>query len=98
MTTRSCTASRKRLTSKGYRRAAASPLPFASVLSATAVSRFHGTAVVLDEVSLSVAPGSRIGVVGPNGIGKSTLLRILAGVEQPDAGRVERAPASLTVG
>ncbi|TML87721.1 MAG: ABC-F family ATP-binding cassette domain-containing protein [Actinobacteria bacterium] len=54
--------------------------------------------MVLDQVSLSVGPRSRIGVVGPNGIGKSTLLRILAGLEAPDEGRVERAPAALTVG
>src|SRR5206468_11031310 len=53
---------------------------------------------ILDDVSLSVGPESRIRVVGPNGIGKSTLLRILAGLEEPDGGRVERAPASLTVG
>jgi ATPase subunit of ABC transporter with duplicated ATPase domains len=68
------------------------------VLSAISVSRHHGGAVVLDGVSLSVGPRSRIGVVGPNGIGKSTLLRILAGLEEPDEGRVERSPASLTVG
>src|SRR5437762_876534 len=74
------------------------PIRLSAVLSAVRVSRHHGTAVVLDDVSVSVGPESRIGVVGPNGIGKSTLLRILAGLEAPDSGRVERAPASLTVG
>jgi ATPase components of ABC transporters with duplicated ATPase domains len=53
---------------------------------------------VLDSISLSVAAGQRLGIVGPNGIGKSTLLRILAGEELPDAGAVERAPARVTVG
>src|SRR3546814_13587685 len=42
--------------------------------------------------------GARIGVVGPNGIGKSTLLRILAGAEVPDGGAVARSPATTTVG
>ena len=68
------------------------------MLSAVRVSRYHGGATILDDVSLSIGPQSRIGVVGPNGIGKSTLLRILAGLEEPDGGRVERAPAALTVG
>ena len=48
---------------------------------------------MLDRVSLVVAPGDRIGIVGPNGIGKSTLLRVLAGLEQPDAGRIVRSGA-----
>jgi ATPase subunit of ABC transporter with duplicated ATPase domains len=39
-----------------------------------------------------------VGVVGPNGIGKTTLLRVLAGLEAPDDGAVERSPASLSVG
>jgi ATPase subunit of ABC transporter with duplicated ATPase domains len=68
------------------------------VLTASAVSRRHGAADVLRDVSLTVAPGARIGVVGPNGIGKSTLLRVLAGREAPDAGTVTRAPAALEVG
>jgi len=68
------------------------------MLSAVRISRYHGTHVVLDDVSLSAGPGSRIGVVGPNGIGKSTLLRVLAGLEAPDGGSVERAPAALAVG
>jgi ATPase subunit of ABC transporter with duplicated ATPase domains len=54
--------------------------------------------VVLHRVSVSIAAGARLGVVGPNGIGKSTLLRILAGLEAPDEGAVERVPATTTVG
>ena len=62
------------------------------------VSRHHGATAILSDVSLALPAGARVGVVGPNGVGKSTLLRIVAGVEPPDAGRVEREPASLTVG
>ncbi len=46
------------------------------------------TKVVLDELSIGLETGDRIGVVGRNGEGKSTLLRILAGVQEPDSGRV----------
>ncbi len=52
---------------------------------------FHG-------VSLTLGPRSRVGIVGPNGIGKTTLLRILAGLETADDGQVTRSPESLTVG
>ncbi|MFE7357928.1 ABC-F family ATP-binding cassette domain-containing protein [Streptomyces sp. NPDC057543] len=45
---------------------------------------------VLDGVSLTASPGHRIGLIGENGVGKSTLLRVLAGVDQPDAGSVSR--------
>ncbi len=68
------------------------------MLSAVDVARDLGGQLVLGGVSLSVGPRSRVGLVGPNGVGKSTFLRILAGLDQPDAGRVERSPASLTVG
>jgi ATPase subunit of ABC transporter with duplicated ATPase domains len=67
------------------------------VLVARGVGKSYGEAVVLDRVSLTVSPGSRIGVVGPNGIGKSTLLRVLAGVELPDSGAVSREPPGLAV-
>ncbi|MGH9153675.1 MAG: ABC-F family ATP-binding cassette domain-containing protein [Acidimicrobiales bacterium] len=68
------------------------------MLTASAVTRLRGGRTVLDAVSLTVGPRSRIGIVGPNGVGKSTLLRVLAGLEEPDGGRVERALATLTVG
>lgn len=48
------------------------------------------TRAILDSVTLGIEPGQRIGVVGRNGDGKSTLLRTLAGLAQPDAGRVVR--------
>ncbi len=67
------------------------------VLAARNLSKSYGATVVLDQVSLVVSPGSRIGIVGPNGIGKSTLLRILAGIESPDGGTVSREPSGLTV-
>jgi ATPase subunit of ABC transporter with duplicated ATPase domains len=69
-----------------------------STLVASKISKSHGSLPVLVDVSVAVQPRSRIGVVGPNGIGKSTLLRILAGLEEPDSGSVSRKPESLTVG
>src|SRR5436309_6205334 len=67
-------------------------------LAAAHVTVVHGTHPVLTDVSLAVGPRARIGVVGPNGVGKSTLLRVLAGLEVPDAGAVERSPSTLNVG
>ncbi len=66
-------------------------------LEARSISKSFGDTVVLDRVSLAVTPGSRIGVVGPNGIGKSTLLRVLAGLELPDSGTLSLEPPGLTV-
>jgi ATPase subunit of ABC transporter with duplicated ATPase domains len=68
------------------------------VLTAKGISIDRGGQTILDEVSISVGPRSRIGVVGPNGIGKTTFLRVLAGLVEPDRGVVERAPAALTAG
>ncbi|MFF8874478.1 ABC-F family ATP-binding cassette domain-containing protein [Streptomyces massasporeus] len=45
---------------------------------------------VLDGVSLTASPGHRIGLIGENGVGKSTLLRLLGGVDEPDGGTVSR--------
>ena len=52
------------------------------------VHKAHGTTVLLDDVSLGIAAGERIGVVGRNGGGKSTLLSVITGAEPPDSGRV----------
>ncbi|MER7173265.1 ABC-F family ATP-binding cassette domain-containing protein [Streptomyces mesophilus] len=49
---------------------------------------------ILDGISLTASPGHRIGLIGENGVGKSTLLRLLAGVDEPDSGSVTR-PADL---
>ena len=68
------------------------------MLVAKDLVRHHGAQVVLGGISVAVTARARIGVVGPNGIGKSTLLRILAGLEPPDGGTVERSPSTTTVG
>jgi ATPase subunit of ABC transporter with duplicated ATPase domains len=68
------------------------------VLTAAHITKYHGGQLVLDDVTLAVPLRSRIGLVGSNGVGKSTLLRILAGIEEPDKGTVRRTPPSATVG
>jgi ATPase subunit of ABC transporter with duplicated ATPase domains len=68
------------------------------LLTLDQVTKYHGASPILVEVTCAVPPAARIGVVGPNGVGKSTLLRIAAALEQPDSGTVTRTPASLTVG
>ena len=57
----------------------------------------HGNKVILDDVTLSFYPGAKIGVVGPNGMGKSTLLKVMAGLEEVSAGDARLTPG-YTVG
>jgi ATP-binding cassette ChvD family protein len=61
------------------------------------VRKAHGDKVILDNVTLAFLPGAKIGVVGPNGMGKSTLLRMMAGLEQPSNGDARLLPG-FTVG
>jgi ATP-binding cassette, subfamily F, member 3 len=67
------------------------------VIALDAVSKGYGGQTLLREVSWRIGRGERVGLCGPNGTGKTTLCRILAGVEDPDAGRVHR-DTGVTVG
>lgn len=70
------------------------PLPQPALLVHDLVRTLDGDGRrVLDGVSLTASPGHRIGLIGENGVGKSTLLRLPAGADEPDAGSVTRPPA-----
>jgi ABC transport system ATP-binding/permease protein len=66
-------------------------VPARNLLNLKEVSKGYGSRTVLRDITLGVSAGERIGVVGQNGGGKSTLLALIAGVEQPDAGALTRA-------
>ena len=61
------------------------------------VTKHFGSQVVLEHASLELGPRARIGLIGPNGIGKSTALRLLARHDEPDAGLVAIDPPGATV-
>ena len=62
-----------------------------SLITVSSLSKSFGAEDIFAGVSFSVAKGARLALVGPNGIGKTTLLRILVGEEEPSAGQVTRA-------
>ena len=62
-----------------------------SLIQATDLSRSYGAQDVFSDVTVRIANAARIALVGPNGIGKTTLLRLLTGDEQPDEGKIHRA-------
>jgi ATP-binding cassette, subfamily F, member 3 len=68
-----------------------------SLITANSLSKSFGAEDLFSDVSFSVAKGARLALVGPNGIGKTTLLRILIGEEEPSSGTVTRAK-SLRIG
>ncbi len=65
-----------------------------SRISIQNLSKSFGARDLFDAFSLEVTPGMRLAVVGPNGCGKSTFLRILAGLEDPDSGQVSMPPGT----
>ena len=65
-----------------------------SILTATELTVRYGERAVLDGATLGIEEGDRIGLVGRNGCGKTTFLRILAGLQSPDSGDVTPAARS----
>ena len=50
----------------------------------------HGTVTVLDDVNLTIRPGEKVGILGRNGAGKSTIIRLISGAERPSSGHIRR--------
>jgi len=67
------------------------------MIQVESVAKAYAGQQLFRELSWRIPDGQRIGLVGPNGVGKTTLCRLLAGVEEPDAGRISR-PRETTVG
>ena len=67
-----------------------------AVVSLNAVRKSFGSRTVLDALDFRIEPGARVGVIGANGSGKSTMLRIIAGLEEPDAGTCVRRRGVVT--
>jgi ABC-2 type transport system ATP-binding protein len=65
------------------------------LLEATGVVKRYGGRVALGGVSVEASAGEMVACIGPNGAGKTTLLTILAGIQRPDAGRIDRRTARI---
>jgi len=68
------------------------------MLQLSSISKRYGDVIVLEDVSFIANPGDRLGLIGPNGCGKTTLLRVIAGQERPDGGSVQFNPPGLRLG
>ncbi len=68
------------------------------MLQVKQLTKFFGAEIVLDNLSLVLNDAEHVGLIGPNGCGKTTLLRCIASLDQPDAGEIVISPAGLKVG
>ncbi len=68
------------------------------MLQVSNITKHYGDDLILDGVTFTLNAGERVGLIGPNGCGKTTLLRIITGQETPDSGSVLRDPPDLRVG
>jgi len=68
------------------------------MLQVSNITKYYGDALILDGVTFTLNPGERVGLIGPNGCGKTTLLRIITGQETADSGSVQRDPHDVRVG
>ena len=68
------------------------------MLTAHHLHKTYGIQPILQDISFSVSNNERVGLIGPNGCGKTTLMRILAGIEQPDSGTVASTHPNLRIG
>lgn len=57
------------------------------------VTKSYGDRVLIDDLSFIIPPGAIVGVIGPNGVGKSTLFKLITGKEQPDSGKIVIGPS-----
>ncbi|MDP2778395.1 MAG: ATP-binding cassette domain-containing protein, partial [Anaerolineales bacterium] len=62
-----------------------------SLITVNSLSKSYGPTDIFSGVSFTVSKGARMAIVGPNGIGKTTLMRILVGVDEPTLGTVSRS-------
>jgi len=63
-----------------------------SVIEFKDVSKGYGERLLIDDLSIKIPPGAIVGIIGPNGVGKSTLFRMITGQEKPDSGEIVLGP------
>ena len=61
-----------------------------NILNIEHISKIYGEKVIFEDASVGIAAGEKIGIVGINGTGKSTLLKMVMGLEEPDVGQIVR--------
>jgi len=68
------------------------------MLTAHHIIKSYGLHTVLNDISFNISTRERLGLIGPNGCGKTTLMRILAGLDKPDQGSLARTRSDLRIG